>query len=122
MTRSSNLHDDVRDDDGRVTSSASGVVLGLRAAGLPVCVLEDALHPTPRWERKVANTAVARTDRITVAYQGAVSGLERKVVVLLRGRRQGHDDGDDDEKVEARDMLYGVSRCTTQLIDVCMRA
>ena len=34
------LQDDVTDDDGRVTSPASGFVRGLRDAGMPVCVLE----------------------------------------------------------------------------------
>ena len=32
------LQDDVTDDDGRVTSPASGFVRGLRDAGMPVCV------------------------------------------------------------------------------------
>ena len=36
------LHDDVTDDAGRVTSPASGFVLALRQAGVPVCVLEGS--------------------------------------------------------------------------------
>ena len=118
LTRSSQVHDDVKNDDGRVTSPASGIVLGLRASALPVCVLEDVQHIVPTWEGEVADTAVAQTDRVTVAYHGAVSGLERKVVVWLRGRRKGHDDDDSDQMVEARERLYVVSRCTTHLIVV----
>ena len=41
-SKGSELQDDVRDDAGRVTSPASGFVLALRQAGVPVCVLEGS--------------------------------------------------------------------------------
>ena len=41
-SKRSELQDDVRDDAGRVTSPASGFVLALRQAGVPVCVLEGS--------------------------------------------------------------------------------
>ena len=37
-----NLQDDVIGDAGQVTSPASGFVRGLRAEGVPVCVLEGS--------------------------------------------------------------------------------
>ena len=121
VTRSSELHD-VDETSSNTSTAASGIVQGLREAGLPVCVLEDidcvTANNRARWERDVTNTALALTDSVTVAYHGAVSGLERKVVVWLRGRRLWHDDGASDGMVEARERLYVVSRCTTQLIVV----
>ncbi|XP_070199091.1 uncharacterized protein [Littorina saxatilis] len=46
LTRSGDLHDDVTDETGRVTSPASGVVQGLKDGGVPVSVLgdQDFLH------------------------------------------------------------------------------
>ena len=49
LSRSSELRDDVRDDENNVTSQASGVVRGLRAANIPVCVLEDVQHASERY-------------------------------------------------------------------------
>ena len=150
----SELQDDVRDDAGRVTSPASGFVLGLRQAGVPVCVLEgsemvrgsnraggtgsgsdsvsdsgsdsgsgsdsDSGRVVDRagWESRVADVAVSRTDRVTVSECECVQGLERRVVVWLPGRHQRFDTGDSDEEIEARDRLYAVSRCTSQLVVV----
>ena len=120
LTRSSQLQDDVRDDAGNVTSQASGVVRGLREAGLPVCVLgaKDLKRDRSSWERGVADTALAETDQITVTFSGAVLGLERRVVVWLPGRRLGEDDHFSEELVDAGDRLFGASRCTTQLVVV----
>ena len=136
------LQDDVTDDAGRVTSPASGFVRGLRGAGMPVCVLEGSDRVGGRhrvggsgndrasdsdmtsdsdsgrvvdragWERRVADVAVSRTDRVTVAECGCVQGLERRVVVCLgdwRWRFRGSG---------PYFSLSAFSRCTTQLIRV----
>ncbi|XP_070201271.1 uncharacterized protein [Littorina saxatilis] len=121
LTRSGDLHDDVTDEAGRVTSPASGVVQGLKDAGVPVSVLgtQDLLHNRARWERAVQDVAVAATDTVTVAGYGCVTGLERRVVAVLQDRDQGDDDaGLTDEVIDLTDRLYAVSRCTTQLIMV----
>ena len=139
------LHDDVTDDAGRVTSPASGFVRALRDAGVPVCVLEgsgrvggsnrvggsgndrasdsgsnsdsdsDRVVDRDGWERRVADVALSRTDRVTVSACWCVQGLERRVVVWLSGwrrRRRGVSDLDIYFTVPA------MSRCTTQLITV----
>ncbi|XP_070203098.1 uncharacterized protein [Littorina saxatilis] len=121
LTGSDDLHDDVTDEAGRVTSPASGVVQGLKDAGVPVSVLgtQDWLHNRARWERAVQDVAVAATDTVTVAYYGWVSGLERRVVAMLQDRDQDDDDrGVTDEVTDLDDRLIAVSRCTTQLIMV----
>ena len=98
----SRLQDDVTDDAGRVTSPASGFVRGLRDAGMPVCVLEGShrvggsgsdsgmtsdmtsdsgsrrVVDRAGWERRVADVALSRTDRVTVSGSGCVQGLERR--------------------------------------------
>ena len=133
----SGLQDDVTDDAGRVTSPASGFVRALRDAGMPVCVLErsgrvgdsdndrandsgsdsdsDRVVDRAGWERRVADVAVSRTDRVTVSGCGCVQGLERRVVVWLSDWRW--------RRVKALDIysaLPSLSRCTTQLIIVNM--
>ena len=107
------LQDDVRDDRGNVTSPASGFVLALRQKEIPVCVLEmrGRAGDVAGWERRVADVAVARTDQVTVAYYSAVHGLERRVVVWLAERR-------DINYFYPAFWLYGLSRCTTQLVKV----
>ena len=114
LTANEELHDDVRDDAGNVTSVATGVILGLRAAGLPVCVLErrDRVDDVAGWESRVADVAVARTDRVTVAHYNSVHGMERRVVVWLAEWRK--DWGGDPVYLDHR--LHGLSRCTTQLV------
>ncbi|XP_070184515.1 uncharacterized protein [Littorina saxatilis] len=122
LTRSGDLHDDVTDEAGRVTSPASGVVQGLKDAGVPVSVLgyQDWLHNRARWERAVQDVAVAATDTVTVAVYGYVLGLERRVVAVLQDRHRYYDDdeGLTDEQTDLTDRLEAVSRCTTQLITV----
>ncbi|XP_070202901.1 uncharacterized protein [Littorina saxatilis] len=121
LTRSDDIHDDVTDGAGQVTSPASGVVQGLKDAGVPVSVLgvQDWLHNRARWERAVQDMAVAATDTdtVTVAGYGWVSGLERRVVAVLQARDQ-YDVGVTDEEIDLNDRLSAVSRCTTQLITV----
>ena len=68
------------------------------------------------WERRVADVALSRTDRVTVSEWGCVQGLERRVVVWLedRGWRLG---------VRGLDHYFtlpAMSRCTTQFITVNM--
>ncbi|KAK7105171.1 hypothetical protein V1264_016585 [Littorina saxatilis] len=121
LTRSDDLQDDVTDEAGRVTSPASGVVQGLKDAGVPVSVLgyQDRLHNRARWEGAVQDVAVAATDTVTVAGYHWVPGLERRVVAVLQGRDQfDDDDGMTDEEIDLDDRLIAVSRCTTQLIMV----
>ena len=112
LTDDYNLHDEVRNDADNVTSPASGVVVGLRHAQIPVCVLEtrDRAGDEAGWESRVADVAVSRTDEVTVAHWGSVQGLERRVVVCLS-----------DWPWDFVDDLYSLSamsRCTTQLIIV----
>ena len=124
----SDLQDDVIDDAGQVTSPASGFVRGLRAEGVPVCVLEGidrvggrvgqdtrvsdvAAVDKAAWKSRVADVAVSRTDRVTVADWRCVRGLERRVVVWLTDWGVGPD-------VDRYHWLFGMSRCTTQLVIV----
>ena len=65
ITRSQTLHDDVKDEDGRVTSPASGIVQGLRDSGFPVRVLNANITDRDKWEKGVADTALARYDQVT---------------------------------------------------------
>ncbi|XP_070202895.1 uncharacterized protein [Littorina saxatilis] len=121
LTRSGDLNDDVTNGAGRVTSPASGVVQGLKDAGVPVSVLgrQDFHHNRARWERAVQDVAVAATDTVTVAGYSWVTGLERRVVAVLQDRRQDDDDaGRTDEWIDLQVRLDAVSRCTTQLITV----
>ena len=113
-------------DGRRVTSSVSGFVRGLRAEGVPVCVLEGIDRVDGRvgrrvsdvaavdkagWESRVGDVAVSRTDRVTVADWRCVQGLERRVVVWLTDWGVGPD-------VDRYDWLFGMTRCTTQLVIV----
>ena len=129
-----NLQDDVIGDAGQVTSPASGFVRGLRAEGVPVCVLEGSDRVGGRvgggsrvgvrvsdvpavdragWESRVGEVAVSRTDRVTVAGWRCIQGLERRVVVWLTDWRRGVWPG-----VDLQHELFAVSRCTTQLVVV----
>ena len=121
-------------DERYVTSPDSGFVRGLRAEGVPVCVLERidrvggrvgggtrvgirvsdvAAVDRAGWERRVGEVAVSRTDRVTVADWRCVQGLERRVVVLLTDWRDQVSPG-----VDPHHWLLGVTRCTTQLVIV----
>ena len=108
----------------------SGVVQGLRAAGLRVCVLSNmALRARKEAEgeaqgrksvlQDVRDVALCRTDRVTVAEWNLVRGLERRLVVTLPGFREG-DEGYSPELRDFNDRLEAASRCTTQLIRVEM--
>ena len=133
MIDDSGLQDDIIDDAGKLTSPANGFVRGLRAEGVPVCVLEGidrvggrvgqntrvsdvAAVDKTGWESRVADVAVSRTDRVTVAGCRCVQGLERRVVVWLVGA-VGMDDRPSANRYR---WLGGLTRCTTQLIMVSL--
>ena len=64
------------------------------------------------WERRVADVALSRTDRVTVSECECVQGLERRVVVCVgewRVRVMG---------LERYFTMFAVTRCTTLLITV----
>ena len=125
----SDLQDEVIGDAGQVTSPASGFVRGLRAEGVPVCVLEGSHRVGGRvgldtrggsrvsevaavdragWETRVGDVAVSRTDRVTVAECSCVHGLERRVVVWLSDWKEDVSRGADPYHE-----LFGLTRCTT---------
>ena len=112
-----NLHDDVIGDAAHVPSPANGFVRGLRAEGVQVCVLERSdrvggrVVDRARWESRVGEVAVSRTDRVTVAGWRCVRGLERRVVVWLTDWRG-------DLPVDRYHSLLAMTRCTTQLVIV----
>ncbi|XP_070208368.1 uncharacterized protein [Littorina saxatilis] len=124
LTRSSELQDDVKDDAGNLRSPASGAVLGLRAANLPIVVLARQIRgqDRKRWEREMEDVALAKSDRIVVAHGVDVTGLERKIVVTLQGRFLSADERSSHIAIESSEMLVAVSRCTTQLIMVTVPA
>ena len=64
ITRSQPLHDDIRDENGRVVSPASGIVRGLRDSGFPVGVLSTSVTDRDKWEKNVTDTALARYDKV----------------------------------------------------------
>ncbi|XP_025113497.1 uncharacterized protein LOC112575719 [Pomacea canaliculata] len=73
----------------------SGMVNGLKEAGIPVRVMND---------NDIDDVATARSNVVWVTHGFHVSGLERKVVVCL----EDHD----------TDRFHGMSRCTSQLVIV----
>lgn len=115
----SQIHDDIRDETGAVTEPANGLVQGLREAGVArLRVVRNRNYGSEELSREVEEVARARTDCVTLAHRGAVSGLERKVVVWLPGRIDGLDDDLSDAQLDKYDRVYAMSRCTTQLIVV----
>lgn len=120
LTRSRReLQDEVVDEAGNVTSEACGVVRGMREENVPVRVLgwNEWGRRGQEWTVQLAHTVMVQKDEVTVADWGVVRGLERRVVVWLPGRDKG-DEVLTDEAVDAQDRLFGVSRCTTQLLVV----
>ena len=65
------------------------------------------------WERRVADVALSRTDRVTVSEWGCVQGLERRVVVWVDDWRWWRVRG-----LDIHSALPAMTRCTTQLIIV----
>ena len=66
------------------------------------------------WERRVADVALSRTDRVTVSGWVCVQGLERRVVVWVEDRRRWRGD----RGLDPYSALPVMTRCTTQLITV----
>ncbi|XP_025100538.1 uncharacterized protein LOC112567883 [Pomacea canaliculata] len=76
-------------------SDDSGMMKGLKEAGIPVRMMNDD---------DIEDVATARSDVVWVTSGGSVCGLERKVVVCVQ------------DLLTAR--LYSMSRCTSQLVIV----
>ncbi|XP_076447269.1 uncharacterized protein LOC143284478 isoform X2 [Babylonia areolata] len=119
VTRSSDLRDDVTDDTGKVVTSASGVVRGLRKARVPLYVLDAAAqHNRTKCQSIVSGMGVARFDRVVVSFSTFLQGLERKVVVWLPGENHRLSEEYIIESSELLDRVHALSRCTTQLVIV----
>ncbi|XP_070192066.1 uncharacterized protein [Littorina saxatilis] len=101
LTNVSFLHDAKSDASGQVTRPASGVLRGVREAGIPVTLLESGDEDGVR---DVAT--MAGPDHVIATRCFDVQGLERKVVVWVGGG-----DGDDEFG-----RLLAASRCTSQLV------
>ncbi|XP_070191793.1 uncharacterized protein [Littorina saxatilis] len=101
LTWVNSLHDAKSDASGQVTRPASGVLRGVRGAGIPVTLLQS-------WDedgvRDVAT--MAGPDHVIATNCDDVQGLERKVVVWVGGL-DGYD---------AWGRLFAASRCTSQLV------
>ena len=78
-------------------TSQDSIVLGLRSQGIPVNVLSSEST-----QEEIERVAVGRENQVTVACWQRVHGLERRVVIGMRGFH--------------RDRLVIMSRCTGQLI------
>lgn len=76
---------------------------------MPVRICMDA---------EVEDTAVAKDDVITACHYSRVSGLERKIVVLLPYKNENLKHSDRESCIY--DRFHGMSRCTAQLILVDM--
>lgn len=118
LANSTRVHDDVRDEAGQVTSRANGVIIGLRAAGIPTCAVQNADSACSTWRKEVLDAAVGKNDKVTVADRVDVGGLERKIVVWLSGRKEVFDDKITEHQLLVRGQIFAMSRCTTQLIVV----
>lgn len=79
----------------------SGVVEGLRRAGLPVRVIEGGSRSD------VQDVATSRSDVVWVLNGAQARGLERKVVVCVRNEYRHSD---------VYHRLYPMSRCTSHLV------
>ncbi|XP_025114138.1 uncharacterized protein LOC112576100 [Pomacea canaliculata] len=84
-------------------SDQSGIVTGLREAGIPVRVMKD---------EDIEDVATARSDVVWVADGDDVCGLERKVVVCVDYP------GSRSNVRHASGGFHAISRCTSQLVFV----
>lgn len=101
------LRDEIRDDSGVVTRPADGSITGLRQAGIPLRVLEEAEGHQTRAVLKDLVT-MSGPDVVTFTSSSTVWGLERKVVVVM-----GESKSD-----QAGIRLSAMSRTTAQLVRV----
>lgn len=95
--------DDHVNDAGQVTSTAIGIVQGLRAEKIPVRVIDNEAD-----DAAVLDVALAFSNQVIVVNKDLVQGLERKVVVVA-WFGQG-------TLPEQLGRLQGASRCTSQLV------
>jgi hypothetical protein len=67
-SRTSETLCEVVDDDGNMTSPACGFVRGLRAAGVPVCVLDYVGFERHReeWEQRLISVATGKNNEVCV--------------------------------------------------------
>ena len=92
LTADMELQDDVRDDAGNVTSPASGFVIGLRAAGIPVCVLEDNDGAGAEWVTRLVGGITWWVKRVVGGREGWEklvadrAGWERRVAEVAMAR------------------------------------
>nr|KAG5693855.1 hypothetical protein BaRGS_009911 [Batillaria attramentaria] len=114
LTRSSELHDRI------FVIPPSRFVSGLRAEGIPVTVLGRPLFclSMEEWERALVKVVTAQTDEVAVVDYRSIAGLERKVVVLLRGFDEYMDNSLGERGARLFDVVHGFSRCTSQLVVV----
>lgn len=91
--------DDEVDSSNNLTSTANGLVRGLRASHVPVRVVRRRSN-----DNAIRNTALCVSNEVTVTHWDNVRGLERKVVVIA-----DYDNNWDD-------VLHGASRCSSQLV------
>lgn len=85
----------------------SWVECGLKNKGIPVRSCFDSY---------AEDTAVAKDDAVTVGHYLRVSGLERKVVVLLHYKSSGIHHSN--QECDIYDRFHAMSRCTSQLVIV----
>ena len=100
LTHGDDLHD--TDSSGSTSQEASGLLQGLREAGVPVSVLNS--NDT----RAVADVATMAHDQVVAANSHTVSGLERPLVVWVQGDAVTAD--------ESVGRLHAMSRSTAQLV------
>ena len=104
LTQDDDLHDTETDSSGSTSQEASGLLQGLREAGVPVSVLNSN---DTRAVADVATMAMA-IDQVVAANSHTVSGLERPVVVWVQGDAVTAD--------ESVGQLHAMSRSTAQLV------
>ena len=104
LIQGDDLHDAETDSSGSTSQEASGLLQGLREAGVPVSVLNSN---DTRAVADVATMAMAH-DQVVAANSHTVSGLERPVVVWVQGDAVTAD--------ESVGRLHAMSRSTAQLV------
>lgn len=82
----------------------AAILMAMTAAGIPVKVMRDS---------DIGDVATARSDVVWAARQLLVRGLERKVVVCIHNY-------DDSKGQYISTRLSAMSRCTSQLVVVCL--
>lgn len=92
--------DDRLGDSGQLTSSAIGLVKGLRAGLMPVSVIGRDAN-----EADVRSLALGLADTVTVTHRDNVRGLERKVVALT-----------DVDVCDLESRLHGISRSSAYVV------